>query len=204
MKGHLPGVLKSLAPLFAHYGYVTVFVALAGIGIPVPGEAVLAGAAVYAHFGKLNIFSIIIVEIIATIVGNSLGYVIGRFGGSRFIAKFGRFIFINEKRLKKAQSFLDGHGAKVVIAAPFIEGLRQTMGIIAGTSDMAWRTYLLFNVIGAFIWVGVWTAAGYFSGSYITIIYKVISQYLIFIPITLLVVFGVLVVRKHLTAKHNG
>lgn len=201
MKGQLPGVLKSLAPLFSHYGYITVFVALAGIGTPVPGEAVITGAAVYANFGKLNIFSIVVVEIIATIIGNSLGYAIGRFGGRRFIAKFGRFVFLNEKKLKKAQDFLDGHGAKVIIAAPFIEGLRQTIGIIAGTSDMAWRTFLVFNVIGAFIWVGAWTTVGYFSGSYITVIYKVISQYLIFIPVTILVVFGISILRKRLKSR---
>ncbi len=190
MKNHsLPGVLHSLAPLFSHYGYITVFIALAGIGVPVPGPAVLVAAAVYASFGKLNIVYIIIVEIVATVLSGSLGYAIGVFGGNSFVNKYGRYVFINKERIDKAQKFFSGHGGRIVTISPFIEGLRQTIGIIAGTSKMSWKTFFIFNLVGAVAWVGVWTIVGYFSGNYITPIYNIISQYIIFIPLGMIAIF---------------
>ncbi|MFL5859605.1 MAG: DedA family protein, partial [Solirubrobacteraceae bacterium] len=71
----------------------------------------------------------------------------------------------------------DRHGGKIIVVARFIEGLRQANGIIAGTSGMHWARFLVFNAIGAALWVGVWTSVGYFSGSHIDAIYSTATRY---------------------------
>lgn len=81
------------------------------------------------------------------------------------------------ERLDRATAFFDHQGGKIIIVARFIEGLRQANGIIAGTSGMAWVRFVIFNAIGAALWVAVWTGIGYFSGSHITAIYRAATRY---------------------------
>lgn len=129
----LPGVLAHLAPVLGHYGYLALggFVLLEDFGIPVPGETILIAAAVYAGTGKLNILLVALIALVAAVVGDNLGYAIGLFGGRQLVLRFGRYVFITDERLDKAQGFFERHGGKVVSVARFIEGLRQANGIVA-------------------------------------------------------------------------
>ena len=84
---------------------------------------------------------------------------------------------LTPERLEKATSFFERHGGKIIIVARFIEGLRQANGIIAGISGLRWTRFLVFNAIGAALWVAVWTSVGYFSGSHIDTIYADATRY---------------------------
>ena len=76
----------------------------------------------------------------------------------------------------KAEDFFQRHGGWIVIIARFIEVLRQATGIVAGTSGLRWRRFLVFNAIGAALWVGTWVSLGYLAGSHIGTIYHHITS----------------------------
>jgi membrane protein DedA with SNARE-associated domain len=176
---HLPGVLHSLEPTLNRFGYVAVagLVLIEDFGVPVPGETVLILGAVYAGAGRLNIVLVALLGFAGAVVGDNLGFAIGHFGGRRLAERYGRYVFLTPERLDRATDFFARHGGKVIIVARFIEGLRQANGIIAGTTGMHWARFLIFNAIGAALWVAVWTSVGYFSGSHIDAIYNDATRY---------------------------
>jgi membrane protein DedA with SNARE-associated domain len=193
----LPGVFATLAPVLDRYGYLAVggFVLLEDFGVPTPGETILIAAAVYAGAGKLSIVVVVLIAWVAAVLGDNIGYAIGAFGGRRLVVRYGRYVLITEERLDKAGSFFERHGGKVVVVARFIEGLRQVNGIVAGTSAMTWRRFLVFNALGAALWVGTWSAVGYFAGNHITVIYEQVTRYSLYLAIGIAVVLVVLIAR---------
>jgi membrane protein DedA with SNARE-associated domain len=188
---HLPGVLHSLEPTLNNYGYLAVagLVLLEDFGVPVPGETVLILGAVYAGAGRLNIVLVGLLAFVAAVIGDNIGFAVGHFGGRPLVERYGRYIFLTPERLNKTTAFFERHGGKIIVVARFIEGLRQANGIIAGISGMHWAKFLIFNAIGAALWVAVWSSIGYFSGSHIDSIYNTATRYSTYLAIA----FGVLV-----------
>lgn len=182
---HLPGVLHSLEPALNHYGYLAVagFVLIEDFGVPVPGETVLILGSVYAGTGRLSVVLVAVIGFLAAVTGDNIGFAIGHFGGRRLVERFGKYILLTPERLDKATGFFDRHGGKVVTVARFIEGLRQANGIIAGISGMHWAKFLVFNALGAALWVAVWASVGYFSGSNINTIYHQATRYELYFAI---------------------
>jgi membrane protein DedA with SNARE-associated domain len=174
MPAHLPGVLHGLEPTLNHFGYLAVagLVLVEDIGVPVPGETILILAAVYGGAGRLNIAFVALLGFCGATLGDNLGFAAGHFGGRRVVERYGHYMFLTTERLEKATHFFDRHGGKIIIVARFLEGLRQANGLIAGTSGMRWSAFLVFNAIGAALWVVVWTSVGYLSGSHIDPIYN--------------------------------
>ncbi len=201
----LPGVLGALGGVLDHYGYLAVggLVFLEDFGVPVPGETVLIAAAVYAGAGRLDIWLVALVALVAAVAGDNVGYAIGHFGGRRLVLRFGRYVFLTEQRLAKAEGFFHRHGGTVVVVARFIEGLRQANGIVAGLSRMPWLRFLTANVLGALLWVATWTSLGYFAGNHITAIYDQFSRYERYLGIAVGVLVLALVVRAVLRHRRQ-
>jgi membrane protein DedA with SNARE-associated domain len=199
----LPGIFATLAPVLDRYGYLAVggFVLLEDFGVPAPGETILIAAAVYAGAGKLSIGLVVLIAWVAAVLGDNIGYAIGAFGGRRLLVKYGRYVLITEERLDKADSFFERHGGKVVVIARFIEGLRQLNGIVAGASSMTWRRFVVFNALGAALWVGTWSAVGYLAGSHITAIYEQVSRYSLYVAIGLAALLLALIARAVLRRR---
>ena len=183
----LPGVLASLAPVLNQYGYLAVggFITLEDFGVPLPGETILIAAAVYAGAGQLNIALVVVIAVIAAVVGDNIGYLIGMYGGRRVVERWGKYVFITPERLDKTEDFFQRRGGWIVVIARFIEGLRQLNGIIAGTSSMPWHKFLVFNLLGAVLWVGTWASLGYFAGNNIDVIYEQINKYMLYVLIAI-------------------
>jgi membrane protein DedA with SNARE-associated domain len=201
----LPGVLASLAPVLNRYGYLAVggFITLEDFGIPLPGETILIAAAVYAGAGKLNIIAVLVIGVVAAVLGDNIGYLIGTYGGRRVVERWGRYVFITPERLDKAEAFFQRRGGWIVVIARFIEGLRQLNGIIAGTSSMPWRKFVVYNILGAVLWVGTWASLGYFAGNHIDVIYEQINKYLLYVLIAVGVGIVGLIVRAVLHRRHR-
>jgi len=198
----LPGFLNSLASPLEHYGLwaILLLVLLEDFGIPVPGETVLIAGAVFAGAGQLNIVAVGVTGFIAAVVGDNIGYGIGRFGGRALVERWGKYVFITPERLDKAEAFFKRHGGKIITIARFIEGLRQANGIIAGITHMHWLRFVAFNALGAALWVGTWVSVGYFAGQHITTIYNAITRYSLYAAIAAVVLIAAWVVyrlRKH-------
>ena len=198
----LPGFLNSLASPLEHYGLwaILLLVLLEDFGIPVPGETVLIAGAIFAGSGQLNIVAVGVTGFIAAVVGDNIGYGIGRFGGRALVERWGKYVFITPERLDKAEAFFKRHGGKIITIARFIEGLRQANGIIAGITHMHWLRFVAFNALGAALWVGTWVSVGYFAGQHITTIYNAITRYSLYAAIAAVVLIAAWVVyrlRKH-------
>lgn len=171
---NLPVLIQALAPYVENYGYFAVGLALLleDFGLPVPGETMLVTAAFFAGIDRLDIGLVIIVGFVAAVLGDNIGFAIGNYGGRPLVERWGKYVMLTPERLDKAHKFFNRHGGKIVIIARFIEGLRQLNGIIAGISEMRWHKFLLFNVVGAGIWVTFWGLIGFYGGNHIELLHK--------------------------------
>jgi membrane protein DedA with SNARE-associated domain len=201
----LPGFLNSLSGPLDHFGLwaVLLFVMIEDFGIPVPGETILIAASVYAGTGRLNVVAVGLVGFAAAVIGDNIGFAIGHFGGRALALRWGRYIFLTEERLDKAAGFFDRHGAWIITAARFIEGLRQANGIVAGITGMRWLRFVAFNALGAALWVGTWVSIGYLAGSHIDTIYSYITRYSYYALIAAGVVIAALIAR-HLLRRRRA
>ncbi len=152
-------LIKSVIPFIQHYGYWAIFFAiyLEDFGVPLPGETVLVICSLFAALGELNLILVGILGFSGAVLGDNTGFAIGHLGGRKVITKWGKYVFLTEKRVKKLEHYFTKRGGAVVAVSRFIQGLRQFNGIIAGISEMKWTKFLLFNIIGAALWVGLWT-----------------------------------------------
>ena len=158
---------SNLDSLLATYGYlaVFVFVGVESIGVPVPGETMLVTAAIYAGTtGRLSIFWVIVASAAGAIVGDNIGYAIGRTGGYRLVKRYGRYIRLEENRLRLGQYLFDKHGSKVVFFGRFVSVLRIFAAFLAGVNRMHWRTFLIFNAAGGIIWSTLYGIAAFLLG----------------------------------------
>ena len=177
--------------LIDHVGYfgLALVVFVEGFGVPAPGETAIIAGATLAGRGHLNVFLVGLVAVLAAITGDSLGYLIGRTGGRALVLRFGRYVRLTHARFERMEGFMRRRGPLVVAVARFIEGLRQLNGVVAGATGMPWPRFVLFNAIGAVLWVGVWTTAGYLAGDHLKAIEATISRYEVYA-----IVLGVLLV----------
>ncbi|GHF56722.1 hypothetical protein GCM10018790_38410 [Kitasatospora xanthocidica] len=201
----LPGALAGLAPLLDHYGYLAValLVLLDNCAVPVPGQTVLVLASVYAGTGHLSFPAVLLIAVCAATLGNSLGYLVGRTGGRAFVHRWGRYVLLTPARMERADGFFERHGGKVVAVARFVDVLRQTNGVIAGTTGMPWRRFLPFNVLGAVLWTGVWGTFGYLAGANIGGMYRTAIRYQVWFAIGLGVLVAAFLLRQVLRYRRR-
>ena len=201
----LPGVFGHMQPLLEHYGYLAVggLVLVEDFGVPVPGETILIAAAAFAGAGHMNIAVVILVAIAGAIIGDNIGFLIGHFGGRPLVERFGRYIFLTPERLDRTEDFFNRHGGKVVTVARFIEGLRQANGILAGIVGMHWLKFLVFNALGAVLWVGTWAALGYLAGENIVEIYAAFERYKWY-AVAAIVVIAAIVITRRVRRRRSG
>src|SRR5258708_10961697 len=159
---------EDLTHLLNTYGYlaVLVFVAIESTGIPFPGETMLLVAAIYAGTThRLTIYWVIAAAATGAIVGDNLGFWIGREGGYRLLRRYGRYIRLDERKLKLGLYLFRRHGGKVVFFGRFVAVLRAWAAFLAGTNRMPWPRFLFFNATGGILWATVYGLAGYVLGS---------------------------------------
>lgn len=161
-------LLHHLDHLLEHYGYslVGIIVMLESMGAPLPGESLIIGTALYcAATHKLDIVWVIVVAIAGAIMGDNLGYLIGRSVGFRVLARWGGRIGLTEERLLLGRYLFRKHGGKVVFFGRFIAILRTFAALLAGANRMPWHTFLLYNTLGGIGWAGGYSLAAYLLGS---------------------------------------
>lgn len=168
--------LLGVVSRFGYFG-VTGIVFIESFGVPAPGETSIIAGSVLAGSGRLNIFVVAVAAFLAAVGGDSIGYVIGRTGGRSLLLRFGKYVGLNERRLARVEKFMAKRGPIMVVVARFVEGLRQLNGVVAGVTQMPFPKFLLYNAIGAALWVGVWSSAGYFAGNHLEAIEGVIHRY---------------------------
>jgi membrane protein DedA with SNARE-associated domain len=200
----LPSFLQSVAGPLDHYGVwaIALLLLLENIGIPViPGEFGMIAGAIYAGAGQLNVVAVGVTAVIASFLGAEIGYIIGRLAGRRVVLRYGKYVFLREHHIERAERTVDRYGGLVVIIARFIVGLRELNGIIAGVTGMRWVTFTLFNAISAVLWVATWVSLGYLAGDHIEAIYTDASRYSLYVLIALVVALAAYITRRMTRAK---
>ncbi len=146
------------------------YLALAGLvsgesaGLPVPGETALIAAAIIASRGRLSIEAVMVVAAASAIVGDNVGYLLGRHGGRRLLMRPGPLLEHRRRLLDSGEAFFDKHGAKSVFLARFFTGVRVTGAWMAGINRMHWRTFLIYNALGGIVWAALFGLLGYYFG----------------------------------------
>ena len=147
------------------YWAIALIVGLESMGIPLPGETILVLAAIYAAADPtLNIWVVIAVATIGSIMGDNAGYWIGRKYAYALLVRYGRYIGMSTARIKVGQYLFRQHGGKVVFLGRFVALLRILAAFLAGVNRMPWRQFLAANAAGAVLWASAFGAGGYFFG----------------------------------------
>jgi membrane protein DedA with SNARE-associated domain len=181
------------------YGYLVVFllVMLESIGLPVPGETALIAAALYAGTThKLEIWAIVAVAAAAAIIGDNIGYSIGRYGGARLLLRYGHKVHLHEGRLKIGIWLFRRHGGKVVFWGRFVSILRTWAAFLAGANHMQWRRFLFFNAAGGIVWATLYGVVYYVFGATLKKLSTTIDVTLGVASVVILVAFVVWTRRK--------
>ena len=166
--------LVRVRPLLERYGYAAVFLGIMveGFGLLAPGQTLLMAAAYAAAQGRLSLVWVMLWAFTAAVVGNSLGYILGRRGGRPLLRKIG----VDEQRLARLEEYFTRRGKWVVLIARFFDGLRQLNGIVAGMLKMPWKLFAPLNILGAALWTGVWGLGVYFLDKEIVSLHLTLHQ----------------------------
>ena len=136
------------------------------IGVFLPGDSLLVTAGLLAARGYLNVYRLAPVLTLAAILGNSLGYFIGRATGPRIFNR-DNSLFFNKKHAIRAHEFYEKYGRMTIVIAQFMPIIRTFSPVIAGVAGMRFRDFTKYNVLGAVVWVWSMLGIGYFLGNYI-------------------------------------
>ncbi|WP_035853696.1 DedA family protein [Cryptosporangium arvum] len=196
--------MDSITALVSDYGYLglAVLVAVEGFAIPAPGQTAVVLAAGLAGTGKLNVVGVGLVAFAAAVTGDNIGYWIGRKGGRPLILRFGRYVRLTEQRLDRVEAFLSRRGSVVVTIARFVDGMRQLGGLVAGATGMPWRRYVVFDAIGAALWAGTWTTAGYLVGGHLPEVEATLRRYQWFVVALVVVLAAGWFVLRRVRRRH--
>jgi membrane protein DedA with SNARE-associated domain len=192
------GSSSHIVHLIATYGLlaIAVIIALESMGLPLPGESVLALAALYAAHHGQSIVAVVASAAAGAIVGDNVGYWIGREFGYRLLRSYGSRIGLSPGKIKLGQYLFLRHGAKVVFLGRFVAVLRVLAAVLAGVNRMDWRRFLLANAAGGILWASVVGFGAYFFGRAVTHVTGPVGVALAVVGLAAIVA-AVLFVRAH-------
>jgi membrane protein DedA with SNARE-associated domain len=168
---HLIGLID---PFVRQYGVVAVgiIITLESFGAPLPGESLLIFGSVMAEHGNMSFPLLLLFAWIGGVIGDNIGYFIGKRLGRVMLLRYGEKIGFTPKRLNQVEAVFARYGTFTVAFARFFNVLRQLNGVIAGTLRMDWWRFLLFNALGCALWVLTWGLTGFYLGEHVSNITK--------------------------------
>lgn len=179
------------------YGYWAVFfgIALENMGIPLPGETITIAGGFLAGSGELNYWFVLLTAIAGAILGDNIGYWIGRWGGWPFLVRVGRWFKFTDRQLIKARQQFSKNAPRAVFFGRFVALLRIFAGPMAGIAQMPYYQFLLCNFGGATVWATVTVTVSFFLGRLMPLAQLVTlsSQFgLIVLAIAVLIIVGII------------
>ena len=165
----LSDAIERFEPTFAHYGLMAVFVLvmLEGCGVPAPGVTILVVGGLLAGRGQMAIAPILATAWLATVSGGMIGYLIGRYGGSKLLRK----LPIQDDQLQRIEGFYTRNTIVLLVVARFIEGLKQAAAIVAGALAIPLPRFIVGTMAGATVWVAVFGLGSYVLDRDFAVIY---------------------------------
>jgi membrane-associated protein len=165
IKTHLEDIITHYPTWFYWVIFLVIFIETGFVIMPfLPGDSLLfaIGALSVSLPGKVDIWSVFGVLVLAAILGDTLNYHIGKFLGPKVFS--GNFKYLNKQHLEKTQAFYVKYGGKTIIMARFVPIVRTFAPFVAGIGTMNYSRFIQFNIVGAILWVGICLAGGYWFG----------------------------------------
>jgi membrane-associated protein len=158
--------VRAVTHFIEQYGLIVVFLLIAAesAGVPLPGETALVAAGVFAARGHYSIVTVIVVAAAAAIIGDNVGYWLGRKLGRGFLQRYAVVKRFSDRVLPRAERFFHKHGGKAIFLARFTAGLRVAGAWIAGFARMPWWRFLLWNAAGGIVWATTVALVAYYFG----------------------------------------
>lgn len=163
---HLVEIIQNFGSMSYVLLFLIVFVETGLVIFPfLPGDSLLFASGALAAMGAFNIVLLLIVFFTAAVIGDTVNYQIGKKVGTAIKPNslIGRVI--DQEKMNKAEVFFNKHGGKTIVIARFMPFIRTFIPFVAGASRMNYRSFFIYNVVGAALWVGICTIAGYFFGN---------------------------------------
>ena len=160
-------IANTIVSYIGDMGYWGIFLLmfLESTFFPFPSEIIMIPAGYLAFKGEMNLYIIILVGILGSVLGALLNYYLAMFFGRKFILKYGKYFFIKEETLDKLELFFAKHGEISTFTGRLIPGIRQLISLPAGLARMNMAKFSFFTALGAGIWVVVLVGVGYVVGS---------------------------------------
>ena len=169
-------IAQTIVEYIGHMGYWGIFLLmfLESTFFPFPSEIIMIPAGYLAYQGEMNVYAVVFVGILGSVLGALFNYYLALHFGRAFLLKYGKYVFIKESTLDKLEAFFTKHGELSTFNGRLIPGIRQLISLPAGLAKMNVLTFSLYSALGAGIWVIVLVALGYLLGSN----QELISEYL--------------------------
>lgn len=163
---HLVEIIQNFGGWSYGILFLIVFVETGVVIFPfLPGDSLLFASGALAAMGAFNIVFLMIVFFVAAVIGDTVNYHIGMKVGTTISRNSFMGKLINQEKMTKAENFFNKHGGKTIVIARFMPFIRTFIPFVAGASRMNYRYFLIYNVTGAALWVGICTILGYFFGN---------------------------------------
>jgi membrane protein DedA with SNARE-associated domain len=160
-------IFELLRGALVHYGYwaVAALLLLEGAGLPLPGETILLLASFLAYSEhELQLPWVIVVGTVASALGGEIGFALGQRGGRPLIERYRHVFSIRAETVERGDRLFERYGAAAVFLGRFLFGMRVLASLLAGALHMPWRKFVVFNFLGAAVWVSAICGAGYLFG----------------------------------------
>lgn len=201
-------IVPLIISYFNAYGYYLIFFLLLAensflLGLVVPGEMVLVFAAFLAGRGDLDLHRVIFVATVAALIGNNVGYLLGREGGRRFMENLGSR-WISSEKIAAAENYFDKHGQKTIIIGRFVAGVRTFVPVLAGASKMPYLSFLIYTTCAVVAWTVSVALLGYYFGESWELLLRIIKRAEFAIGIIAVLAVAFFVVRHYWRKRVDG
>jgi len=168
----------SLVDLVKEFGYFGIFLMtfVESTFIPIPSEVTVIPAGFLIYKGELNFWLVYIVCVLGTVTGSILNYKIAKYFGRTLLLRYGKYFFMNTKKLASIEVFFEKHGAISTFSGRLLPGIKHFISFPAGLGKMDFKLFVLYTAAGGAIWNGILVALGYYIGENDILIKQYIKQ----------------------------
>lgn len=200
--------IRLCEPYVDRYGYLVLFLGVMAenAALPVPGETILIIAAFYSSpsYGNLHLGAVIGLATVAAIMGDNVSFYIGRRFGRPFLERYGKYLLITARRLKKVEAFFEHHGERTIFFQRWITGVRVIGALVAGSTHMPWSRFLWYNCLGAVTWVTIIAVLGYMFAVNVIFLAKVLERSGLTLLVLFVLILLILVIKRRLKVVPDG
>jgi len=166
------------ADIVYSWGYIGIFIALIieGLGLPFPGDAVMAFYGVAAAAGKFHPVPLIVTSILGYLIGALTAYGVSRRYGAAWIDRMAAFQWLNNRGMTRTSSLIDRYGPILLVPGRFLPGVRSASSYVAGLVRMEFSDFLVYTSIGVIVWCSLWVMIGFWFGEYLDAIFAAVQS----------------------------